>query len=152
MLVWFYKTRCLNCGLEDELFPRDVRIGPFNDQVITGTEDVGGIEICHTKPLYTGTVSRINCPVCLLKVHIASDLAPHSLRLHVQYQDYSFHGLQMERIFDGLHAATCRIREFPVSCPRCDIEIPEENMRKRCVKCFSKQVQVIRSGRVKKDE
>ena len=143
-MAFIYDTRCLECGAEYELHPRDVMIGPLGEEVVTGEDDVDGITCYRTTPLYRGAVMQICCPDCLLKISIASALAPHSLRHYIQYQQGSFSDLNMEQVLDWT-AALCRIREFPVLCPRCEALIAKPNLRKRCRQCGSNQLQVLRS-------
>ena len=143
-MAFVYDTRCLECGAEYELERRDVIIGPLGEEVVTGKDNVDGITCYRTTPLYRGAVIRICCPDCLLEIRIASALAPHSLRHYIQYQRDSFSDLKMEQVLDWT-VAFCRIREFPVHCPRCEAQIDAPDLQKKCRHCGSNQLQLLRS-------
>ena len=143
-MTFIYDARCLKCGAEYELHPRCVIVGPLDEQVVAGQEEVHGIASLRTTPLYSGAVLRVCCPACLLEVRIAFDLAPHSLRRYVHYQRDSFSGLQMDHVL-YCTSAVCRIREFPLDCPRCEATIAEPGLHKTCKECGSNQLQVLRS-------
>ena len=143
-MAFTYDMRCLECLAEYELHPREVMLGPLGDEFVTVREDVGGITCLRTTRLYRGEVMGIYCPSCILDIRIASDLAPHSLRLYFQYQRDSFSDLKIEHVLEWT-AAVCRIREFPVLCPRCEGRIEEANLRRRCRLCGSNQLQLLRS-------
>jgi hypothetical protein len=138
-------TRCLECGAEYPVTPRQVDIGPLHETVVTGTIDHGGITGLLIAPLYNGRVTRIFCPACSLEIRIASDLTPQSLRTFIDYQKRSFEDLRMERVMD---TASCpsKVREFPVECPRCARQITGPNFYRQCRQCGSNQLQVLRSA------
>jgi hypothetical protein len=143
--MWRNTIRCLACGLERAVHPEIIDIGPIRDLVISGSEvTLAGINIHRTEPLYHGRVLPLRCPSCDLVIHIATDLAPDTLRRYLDYQASSLAGLDMDRIFN-IGAGSCTLKSFPMDCPRCASQIAGPNAHRRCVDCGSSQVQLVRS-------
>jgi hypothetical protein len=149
--MWHNTIRCLACGLERVVYPETIDIGPVRDQVvITGSDaKLAGLTIHRTELLYKGGVLPLRCPFCDLVIHIATDLAPDSLRRYLGYQTGSIAGLEMERAFN-IRAGSCTLKSFPMDCARCGKSIGGPNAERRCVDCGSVQVQLVRSGPVEK--
>ncbi len=145
-MTFTYDTRCLECGAEYCVSPRDVRFGPLDDEVVTGTEVRGGITCLQTEPLYTGNVTSVCCPICSLSIDFPSELAPHSLAFYFHCGRDLFGDLNMDRVFES-SPARCTFRGFPVHCPRCDTKISASKLHRRCRECGSSQLQVLRSRR-----
>lgn len=143
-MTLIYDTRCLECGSEYCLSPRGVRLGPLDAEIVTGSEDRGGITCLKTERLYTGGVTTVSCPICSLSVSFASDLAPHSFAFYFECAKDLFGDLKMDKVFES-SPARCTFRGFPVHCPSCDTVIDAPNLRRRCLKCGSSQLQVLRS-------
>jgi hypothetical protein len=143
--MWCYTIRCLACKSERVTHPQSIYIGPILDQVIIGSEVTAqGLTCYKTEPLYRGQILVLRCPFCDLVLHIAADLAFHTLRAYLTYAAGELVGLEISRVFK-MTDALCTLRAFPMGCPRCAREIDRPNAGRRCVECGDDQVQLIRT-------
>lgn len=149
MMAISIATRCLDCGRESSFEQRDVVVGPIRDQIVTGTEEIAGISSLQVEQLYTGRVLRVNCPFCVLRISIASDLAPWTLTEYLLNPDPQSEDLDLKPLFH-ITPARSRLRDFPLTCPRCKGKIAAEDMGKLCRECGSNQLQIL--GRDDLDE
>ena len=144
---WNYDMRCLECRAEYSASPRGISIGPLGDYVMNGSEIINGTENIRIERLYRGTVTRIDCPTCLLRISVASDLIPDCLGRYLEHKAAEIEDLKMEEVFN-MRAGIAFLRPFPVHCPRCTAMIDRPAQTKACKFCGSTLLALIGSYRL----
>ena len=135
-------TRCLDCGRESSFEQRDAVVGPIRDELVTGTNEADGITRYEVEKLYTGRVTGVKCPFCVLRIWIAADLAPWTLSDYLLRPDPTNRDLDLTSLFH-VSPGRSRLKDFPLSCPRCAGEIVAPEMGKQCSGCGSRQLQIL---------
>ena len=145
--MWVYQVRCEGCKSMYDAFPSYIEIGPINDLVVLGKErDESGIEVLTTERLYKHEILLLNCPRCLLRVQIAKDLFPSTMKEWLSCHQELLNDLKIENLFKD----SGKLKEFPLKCPRCSEWINIPNMKKCCKFCGSTQLSVIKSNNTPK--
>jgi len=139
--MWRTKLRCRACKKTYIEHPGTLYVGPLFDEIVTGQELVAGLTSFVTEKLYRGSTLKICCPYCLLRVLVAADLCPSTLR---RYLPLKRDDLTIDTVI-GHTDAVAMIREFPVHCPRCDRTIREAGESKKCKYCGTEQMDTLES-------